>query len=247
MLQSNGWSLADDSFVESVLVRVTARFPNQPEAVTDEAIRRATTHAYCLLLYEAFNNDGSDEQERAIVEVFRYVYRAVRAKTRGDDRLAEECANTATAKAWEYRSRVTEPGAFLSYVLTIGLREAQAALKDDPRETSIEESEMEGEREDGKPLEPAFRVEGVEGEVEESDQVRRIAQAIANCLKRREEITLIIENVLLETSFMELSQLLGKTPPQLHLIKFRALKKLERCEEFSELAREWRELSGEKP
>ncbi len=245
MLQSNGWSLAGDSFVESVLERLTARFPNQPEAVTDEAIRRAVTNAYCILLYEAFNDDGSDKQERAVVEVFKYVYRAVRAKTRGDDRLAEECANTATAKAWEYRRRVTEAGAFLNYALIIGLREAQAAIKNDPRETSLEETEMNGEREDGKPLGPAFRVEGIEAEVEESEQVRRIVQAIANCLKRREEITLIIENVLLETSFMELSLLLGKTPPQLHLIKFRALKKLERCEELLKLQKEWRDHSGE--
>lgn len=241
VLKDNGWELvsADDkSFVQKILDRIVDRFPAVPKPaseITDDLIIRATKNAYCAVLYQAYKDDGSEEQMQAMTEVKNYVYRRLLALTQGDGAMADECAQDAMTQAWLHWHRVRDPGTFLGYVQRIGVHRVLDLQRRDERLEPL--SNGNAEQRNG----PEFSTPGrqLEQMTEASDLFRRAYAAIERCLSRPEEVRIIVEHLILDRPYKELARAWGKQASYLHLLKFRALEKLAKCKEFVDLRREW--------
>lgn len=237
VMANNGWELVNEetpAFLDEVCQIARQRLSGRNEE-DENVIRRAVVYVYCAYLYEAYHDDGSDRQAQAMGEVFRYVFRRLMLTTRGDKNLADVSANYAVEQAWLHWQDVRDPHSFLNFVLTIGIRAVWAAQKENDR--NVEEG-AEGD-EAVPPLDQAAAVEDVEKTVEESDMIRRVRRVVHHCLDRPEEIRIVFDHILGDKPYKELMRLWQKKASYLHLLKCRALKNLNKCEEFLELRREW--------
>lgn len=242
VLTNNGWALAsadDASFLEAVQRRVAERFADRlsgPAEVLDDAIARAAKNVYCTLLYQAYRQDGADRQLHAMTEAKRFVYRRLLVMTDGDEALADECAQDAVSQAWLHWHDVRDPGSFLGYILRIGVNGVLAARRHEARQerTSDTGTEQPDDSEFGR-----WNVQ-LEQMIEMNELLRQVYETILRCLSRAEEVRVVVEHVLLGKSYKELAESWGRRAGYLHLLKFRALKNLQNCEEFRRLRAEWR-------
>jgi DNA-directed RNA polymerase specialized sigma24 family protein len=241
LLKSNSWTLVqagDPVFVDEVLRRVEALYPNGQDktaSISDESIRRAGKNVYCIRLYEAFKRDGSDRQIVAMTEVKHFVYRNLLLLTAGDERLSDECAQDAVHQAWLTWESIRVPEAFLGFVLRIGIHAKFAHDRKVKKQVDFID-ETEGEQPAVMPLNPPETTEEI---AEAGDLFGRVRKAIEHCLPKKAEADLVKEIFLNEKSFKELAKLMDVRTTQLHLLKFRALKKLRECQEFVDLWRSW--------
>lgn len=235
LLANNSWTLVnatDSVFLNEVCELVLKR--NATEDELENVARRATISVYCVYLYEAYHDDGSERQTQAMNETLRYLYQRLLMTADGNELLAEEAAQFAIVQAWEHWKEVRDPHSFLSYVLQIGVRQLLQIKRKDKRYDDVEDDES------ATPLEK-LRVESFENQVELDDAIRHIYQIVHHCLERPEEIRIVIDHVLEGKSYKDLLTDWQTQASYLHLLKFRALKKLEGCEEFLRLRREWLE------
>ncbi len=239
LIKQNGWSLAqaNDAFVETVRRRVVERFGDQSPAVEipESAIRRAVMNGYCVLVYEAFHNDGSKEQAVAMEEMKRYVYRRLLVKAGQDEKLADECAQDAVTQSWLKLNTVRSAESFLYFALRIGIRAFLETIRKHKREIDLPEENGDD------PPGPPFTVPGasVTGPPEAGDWHRRMRDVIARCLPRPEEARLMVERYLEGKSYKEMSKSWGKSANYLQVLKFRAAKRLMACQEFLDLWHDW--------
>ncbi len=242
LLQQNDWALAhadEPFFIEVVARRVGELFPdkvNAPAEIPDNAISRAAKNAYCVRLYEAYRQSGSEEQSRAVAEAKIFVFRRLLRMTDGDEQLADECAHEAASQAWLKWDQVREPGCFLGFVLRIGVREVLARRRKDKRLADMPEGDEDLQN-------PEFTMSKANAEhpAEVGDMRRRVREAILRCLLREEEARIIIEIFLDGRSYKELATAWGKPAAYLQVHKFRAMEKLMKCKEFLGLRRDWLE------
>ncbi|GEM_PF-3297377 len=237
VMANNGWELVNGetpAFLDEVCQIARQRLPGRNEE-DENVIRRAVVYVYCVYLYDAYHDDGSDRQAQAMGEVFRYVFRRLMLTARGDKNLADVSANYAVEQAWLHWQDVRDPHSFLNFVLTIGIRAVWATQKENNR--NVEE---EAEEDEAVPtLDQVAASEDVEKTVEVSDMIRRVHRAVHRCLDRPEEIRIVFDHILGDKPYKELMHLWQKKASYLHLLKCRALKNLNKCQEFLELRREW--------
>jgi uncharacterized protein (DUF2267 family) len=236
VLANNGWLLVgatDLAFLDEVHELVLKR--DTTESELENVTRRATISVYCAYLYDAYHDDGSDRQAQAMGEVFRHVFRRLMLTARGDENLADVSANYAVEQAWLHWQDVRDSHSFLNFVLTIGIRAVWAAQKENDR--NLEEGAEEDEA--APTLAQVAANENVEKTVEVSDMIQRVHRVVHHCLDRPEEIRIVFEHILGDKPYKELMHIWQKKASYLHLLKCRALKNLNKCQEFLELRREW--------
>jgi RNA polymerase sigma factor (sigma-70 family) len=241
LLRANNWTLvqADDAtFANTVLKRIRERYSitTDPSDISDEAIRQATKNVYSTQLHEAFGLDGDAKQIIAMTEMKRFVYRRLLMMTEGDEMLADICAQDAVTQAWRAWKTVREPGTFLGFVLRIGIHEKLAWDRKNQRLAGPLDDA------DGEKTIPAALISqtSVEAESESNNLQRQVRTAIERCLPKQLEAHLIVELFLKGKPFKELAEATGIRIKSLHMLKFRALRKLQKCQDFVELWGSWR-------
>lgn len=231
MVGLNDWHLVavdDEDFAGQVMAQLGLG-EDSPE-VADEVLRRAIMRCYCLRLYTAFGQQGSEAQRIAMREAKDFVLRRLLARAQGDIVLADECAQKAIEQAWLKWGTIRTPGSFLGYVLRIGIHELLSAGRQSRRLEDVPDGE-------GDPR--LWARADTETRVVEDDLRAKLRAAIRKCLQRAEEARLIIEIFLEGRSYHELAISWGCEASYLHLLKFRAIRNLKACGELLALQQEW--------
>ena len=240
ILANYGWKLVepeDGAFIEAVLQRLPLEAGNSLEAITQETLLRPATNAYCFVLHEAYKQDGTERQIQAMTEVQHYVHQRLLLMTGGDESLADECTQDAISAAWRKWDKIQKPGSFLAFVLQIAIRNWLAVMR---KKTTSEESY--NELVDKPMAEVSFSLKedkDLEKDSETDDYYTQFQEVLKKCLSRLIEIEVLTGFFITNKSFKQLAEEIGKPAETLHMIKFKALGKLKRCDDFQQFWNNW--------
>jgi RNA polymerase sigma factor (sigma-70 family) len=248
MLSDHDWRLTSFREVacdlQQFAARVRARLASWVEeeghtTITPQLIERAIKHEYCRLLHKACNLRNTTAEERAMVELWRWIYPIVRSKIEREQD-AEDVAQRALIKVWENCPQVRDPGAFLGYASMVTIREVSAFHKQAHRKAEFvvpvesREGETRGDEDDEyaaslAAYERVLRTGLANGlMLDESEQT--ILRWLEECIPRSAAQRLVImEHVVRERSLAEVADLLNTPVDKVHLLKHRALKSLRSC------------------
>ncbi len=194
-----------------------------------DQVERAIIHEYCVLLCQAVRMDNTAAQERALIEVWNYVTPIIRRKLGAGDR-ALDCANETLRIVWQQRKDVRTPGAFLSWAAMIATHEVQATFKEADRELALIDLTNGDDTEETDEAISVCIGQEIAIQPPEPDDQAWWENIIRQCLSRmRAGADVFIGLVLQEQSVAEVATRLGLSPDNIHLIKFRAAKRLKRC------------------
>ena len=201
--------------------------------ISDELIERAVVNVYCRLLHRAMGLERAAAQERAFAELWTYVTPLIGRVLRDDQRTAI-CANEVLFTLWRKRGAVQDPGCFLSYAAMIAGRAALAMAQVPGREVSFSDIFGDGDDEEDERAEwPDASTAANFRRVEDQEQIEQLAGVIRRCLRKmRAGAEVVIRLVLLEETVIEAATALKRSAANIHLIKFRALRKLEKCRDL---------------
>ncbi len=198
-------------------------------AFSDSLVERAIIHEYCVLLCQAVRMEDTAAQERALIEVWNYVTPIIRRKLGAGDR-ALDCANETLRIVWQQRKDVRTPGAFLSWAAMIATHEVQATFKEADRELALIDLTNGDDTEETDEAISVCIGQEIAIQPPEPDDQAWWENIIRQCLSRmRAGADVFIGLVLQEQSVAEVATRLGLSPDNIHLIKFRAAKRLKRC------------------
>lgn len=197
-------------------------------AVTDQLIERAVIGEYCILLHKAIAADQTPAQQRSLDEIWNYVTPIIR-RVLGDDGRADPCANDVLLTVWRKYGDVHDAATFLNWAGTIASNAALNLVRRGTHEVVFSDLLPAGQEDDdalpfsGMPV--AFNA------IEDMDAVETLAALIRRCLeKMRLAAEVVIRLVLAEQPVSRVSRDLGLTPGNIHVIKWRALRRLRTCD-----------------
>lgn len=248
-LKNKGWELATDfkAFVSQIEARVAERLASgaQPDRM-DKIIDDAVTYCYCHLLHEACcQNEDTARRDRALTEIWEYLYGyAFHFYARGDEDLAEECAQRALVKVWQKSHTCDQPGYFLKWASVIAYREwcqiwrkphrkkeMPLYSQDEELEEGLSEAELSSSVESYWQPE-SLAIAAINGPADRA----RLISAIQQCLKRSmARQAVIIEHYLNGKDFNAIADLLETSVNNVHLLHHRAIGSLRECPEVLEL------------
>jgi len=249
VLRHKGWKLATDfkAFARQVEARVAERLaagaqPDRMDKIVDDAV----TYCYCHLLHEACcQSEDTARRDRALTEIWEYLYGyAFHFYARGDEDLAEECAQRALVKVWQQSHTCDQPGYFLKWASVIAYhewcqiwrkpyrkREMPLYSQDEELEEGLSEAELSSFIESRWQPEP-LAMAATNGPADRA----RLISAIQQCLKRSaSRQAVIIEHYLNGKDFNTIADLLETSVNNVHLLHHRAIASLRECPEVLEL------------
>lgn len=242
VLANRDWRLLDYAELEVTEAMLIQQVADQLQTwqqatgrteITDGQIERAVVNAYCQLLHRAIGLARTAAQERAFTELWAYVTPLIGRVLRDDQRTAI-CANEVLFTLWRKRGEVQDPGCFLSYAAMIAGRAALAMAQAPGREVSFSDIFGDGDDEEDERAEwPDASTAANFRRVEDQEQIEQLAGVIRRCLRKmRAGAEVVIRLVLLEETVIEVATALKRSAANIHLIKFRALRKLEKCRDL---------------
>jgi len=213
----------------AVLLQAWSQATGRAE-MSDELIERAAVNVYCQLLHRALGLERTAVQERAFAELWTYVTPIIRRVLR-DDHDAADCANHVLLTLWQHRGAVRDPGCFLSYVAMIAGRAALAIAQAPSHGIVISDLFGDGDDEEDERAEwPDVSTTANFRCIEDQEQIEQLAGVIRGCLRKlRAGAEVVIRLVLLEQTVIEAATALKRSAANIHVIKFRALRKLKQC------------------
>ena len=193
---------------------------------------------YSAVLHESVQSDRPKRQDRALQELWKYLYPIALYKTE-DEVWAQDVAQRALIAAWRERARCRDRGRFLAYAKRILVNEILMDIRRARRHPLEPWPEPdENGREDA--LEQRLRSRSgevlwarpVEIEVLDEETIECIRRALAAALPSERRYRVIVGFFVEGRGFKEIAEELDTKPSNVHTLKFRALAQLRGDEEF---------------
>lgn len=201
---------------------------------------RAATWTYSCALYQACSGkEGTQRQELAYSELFRYLYDCAYWRYRD---ICADVTQHALERIFRAFERVRHPGTFLAFALQ-QLRDAARAIrrKDSQPTKSLNAPVGSGDDELGMLLPDPGQVDPAK-QVLIDDQRSRLEQVINEFLKRypraKTQLAALLLKHLEGLNEEEISQKLGKPVKSIYVLRFRAIQKIKRDPSWRTLAAE---------
>lgn len=222
------------------------------ESVSAEQVQRATVRYYARVLFEQTGANGTQEQQQAFREIRAYLL--PRALFKLHDRIqADDAAQQALVKIYQYRATCRDAGSFLRWCDQI----LQRLIMDDRREQGQERRTEQGVEyraraigfyapgdtvnEDSNPEEDAVADPQQDTPVAAMTEPMRAAliATLQDCLEDDRQAEVIGQLFMYDKTFFQVAELLQTSPVNVQVIRHRALKKLRDCKEMQQLVEDW--------
>jgi len=249
-LARRGWSLAAEPSLfaagETFLLRVRQRTElwcvEKERPLDDALIHIAITHEYCRLLHAAVSQNSSRVQGVALQETINYAWPAA-LKRCSDQRTAESAILRAVTNAWLHIAKC-KPGSYLAWFTRILQREIQQEYRTQGRIQGGETTEADLPIEQDNDEIDDDRWESVREQMTtEADSAHTVEQILSRerlvtllkkCLSNAKREFIILAEFFAELNPVEIARMLGVKVSQVHLNKFRALKRIKHCPDVLE-------------
>lgn len=243
-LANNDWRLTSSPEVgcdqQQFADRVRARLAiwveeEEHTTITPDLTERAVKYEYCRILHQACSLRNSAAEERALEELWHWIYPYVRARI-SSEQDAEDVAQQALINIWQNCAQVRDQGAFLGYAYVVTIREVQQFYRRVGREPQFvrpqDEPSQNEDNEYGASLaayEQALATDLLSKLILDETE-REILRWLEECIPRSAARRLVImEHVIRERSLAEVADLLNIKVSNVYVLKHRAIDSLKEC------------------
>jgi DNA-directed RNA polymerase specialized sigma24 family protein len=206
----------------------------------DNLLERAAVAAYCEVLHSALDSTNQEVQTRALEEIRREVSKYAQTHLR-DESERQAIVDRVVQIIWEKHDTVLDPARFLAWCGVITSHEIYHAAQQQGREVPLvaDDADDQGEEHEAfrrhistdQPLlsRGAFDAERSFAEVEQQSTISYFEGLIRRCLSSRDQQEAFIRLVLHEMDVADVARELNTTPGNIHVLRWRASRGLQRC------------------